>query len=174
MTVATPPVVPAPLERSVTKRLVVVPLAGLLAAAIVAPAASADAAPTLNYTPVASWWGTNGRVTDIVTAGDRVYLGGGFDYIGPQTGYGAGVSGTTGAMVPNAPMIDGAVYASVADGAGGWYVAGAFTTVGGVARKNAAQIGADGVVSKWNPKPNGAVYALAMSGGNVVLGGAFT
>jgi hypothetical protein len=159
----------------VAKKFVVFPVVALVAGALLAPGSAAQAAaPTLNYTPVASWWGTNGRVTDIVTSGDRVYLGGGFDYIGPQTGYGAGVSGTTGAMVPNAPMIDGAVYASVADGAGGWYVAGAFTTVGGVARKNAAQIGADGVVSKWNPKPNGAVYALAMSGGNVVLGGAFT
>lgn len=158
-----------------TKRLVVVPIAGLVSAAVVGPVAAAHAAPpALDYTPVASWWGTNGRVTDIVTSGDRVYLGGGFDYIGPQTGYGSGVDGTTGVRLPNAPMIDGAVYASAPDGAGGWYVAGAFTTVGGVARKNAARIGADGVVAKWNPKPNAPVYALTVSGGNVVLGGAFS
>ena len=110
----------------------------------------------------------------MVTTGDRVYLGGGFDYVGPQTGYGAGVDGASGVMLANAPMIDGTVYASAPDGAGGWYVAGAFTTVGGVARKNAARIGADGVVAKWNPKPNGAVYSLAVSGANVVLGGAFS
>jgi hypothetical protein len=158
----------------VTKRLVVVPIAGLVAAALVGPASAAHAAPVLDYTPVASWWGTNGRVTDMVTSGDRVYLGGGFDYVGPQTGYGAGVDGASGVMLANAPMIDGTVYASAPDGAGGWYVAGLFATVGGVARKNAARIGADGVVAKWNPKPNGAVYSLAVSGANVVLGGAFS
>jgi hypothetical protein len=159
----------------VAKSRVLVSFVGLATAAVlVGPAPVAQAAPVLDYTPVASWWGTNGRVTDIVVSGDHAYLGGGFDYVGPQTGYGTGVDGTTGVKLPNAPMIDGAVYASVPDGAGGWYVAGAFTTVGGVARKNAARIGADGVLAKWNPKPNGAVYALAVSGGNVVLGGAFS
>lgn len=159
-----------------SKRFVVAPVVvGLVAAALTVPVGAANAvAPTLDYTPVSSWWGTNGRVTDIITSGDRAYLAGGFDYIGPATGYGTGVDGTTGARLGGAPMIDGAVYASVPDGAGGWYVAGQFTTVGGVARKNAAQISASGAVTKWNPKPNGVVYALAVSGGNVVFGGAFT
>src|SRR5471032_1702862 len=59
-------------------------------------AAVAATPPTLTYAPVASWWGTNGRVSDIVPLGNRVYLSGGFDYIGPQTGYGTAVQGASG------------------------------------------------------------------------------
>lgn len=145
-----------------------------LAVFLVAPPAQAATPPSLTYAPVADWWGTNGRVTDIVPLGNRVYLAGGFDYIGPQTGYGTAVDGTNGVMLNGAPVIDGTVYASASDGAGGWYVAGSFTTVGGVARKNAAHITAAGTVAKWNPKPNGTVYALAVSGSEVVLGGDFS
>lgn len=154
-------------------------LAALAAAAlgsvvVSAPPAQASAAPELVYAPVASWWGTNGRVTDIVPLGNRVYLSGGFDYIGPQTGYGTAVAGSDGVRLPGAPVIDGTVFASVSDGAGGWYVGGKFTSVGGVVRKNAARITASGVLAKWNPKPNGTVNALAVSGSEVVLGGSFS
>lgn len=142
--------------------------------AVGSPLAQAASPPGLNYSPVATWWGTNGRVTDIVPVGNRVYLSGGFDYIGPQTGYGTAVDGTRGVQLAGAPVIDGTVYASVSDGAGGWYVAGSFATVGGVPRKNAARITAEGTVTGWNPKPNGTVYALAVSADEVVLGGDFS
>jgi hypothetical protein len=137
------------------------------------PAAFASTPPNLTYTPVPNWWGTNGRVTDIVPMGDRVYLAGGFDYIGPQTGYGTAVDGASGVSLSGAPVIDGTVYASAPDGAGGWYVAGSFTTVGGVARANAAHITATGAVTNWNPKPDATVRALAVTGSEVLLGGDF-
>ncbi len=130
--------------------------------------------PSLDYVPNPAWWGTNDRVTDILPVGNRVYIAGGFDYVGPTTGYGVGVDASSGAKVAGAPLIDGPVYASVPDGSGGWYVAGDFKNVGGVYRPRAAQVSATGTVTKWNPKPNAPVYALAVTGGSVLFGGDFT
>lgn len=136
------------------------------------PSASADGG--LTFTPVAGWWGTNGRVTDMVQAGDRIFLAGGFDYIGPQTGYGVGVSSADGRKLAVTPVIDGDVFAAAPDGSGGWYVAGAFTKVGGVSRRGAAQITAAGTVTSWNPKPKGVVRAIATAANEVVLGGSIS
>lgn len=122
-------------------------------------------------TPVASWWGTNGRVTDIVAVGSRVYLSGAFDYIGPQTGYGVAVSTSAAKRSAAAPAIDGVVRAAVADGDGGFYVAGDFTSVGGTYRRGAAQIDARGALTGWNPRPKGSVTSLAVVGQTVVLAG---
>src|SRR4051812_1204532 len=151
-------------------------IAFLAAAGVVTPVGSAQATPpALSYTPVAGWWGTNGRVTDIVPVGSKVFLAGGFDYIGPETGYGTPVDSSAGVSLPSSPIVDGVVSASAPDGNGGWYIAGTFNHVGGVARKNAAHLTAAGALdTKWNPKPNNAVYALAVSGSEVVFGGAFT
>ena len=55
------------------------------------PLAASAQAPALSYVPEPGWWGTNGRVMNIVPVGDRVYLAGGFDYVGPTTGYGVGL-----------------------------------------------------------------------------------
>lgn len=160
------------LKKAIVTALTAVTTASLVVTMV--PSAQAATPPELVYSPVANFWGTNGRVTDIVALGDRVYLAGGFDYIGPQTGYGTAVSGTDGVKLPGTPIIDGVVHASAPDGAGGWYVAGAFSAVGGVTRRNAARITAAGTVAKWNPKPNAAVLALAVAGNKVVLGGNFT
>ena len=57
--------------------------------ALAASAGSASAStlgpdPALSGTPNPSWWGTNGRVMDILPVGNRVYLAGGFDYVGTR------------------------------------------------------------------------------------------
>ncbi len=130
--------------------------------------------PNLSYVPDPTWWGTNDRVTDILPVGNRVYIAGGFDYVGPATGYGVGVDTTSGTKLAGAPLIDGPVYAAAPDGSGGWYVAGDFKHVGGAYRPRAAQVSATGAVSGWNPQPNAPVYALAVAGGSVLFGGDFT
>jgi hypothetical protein len=146
----------------------------LTAAAVIAMAVPALAGPpALSYTPDPQFWGTNGRVMQILPAGDKVILAGSFDYIGPQTGYGVGVDESAGTMLPGAPIVNGTVYAAIPDGDGGWYIGGDFTSVGGVFRHNAAEIAADGTLTHWNPSPDGPVYALAVTDGSVVLGGAF-
>jgi len=146
----------------------------LVVAGLVAPEVSAQAVPSsLSYTPNPTYWGTNGRVMQIVKAGNKVFLGGSFDYIGPQTGYGVGVDQSVGKMLVGAPVVNGTVYAAVANGTGGWYIGGNFTRVGNQYRHNAAEIAANGTVSPWNPGPDGPVYALARTGTSVVLGGDF-
>ena len=135
--------------------------------------ATAVSGPQLNYVPNPTWWGTNGRVVDILPAGNRVYIAGGFDYVGPPAGYGVAVGQGAGTKLAGAPLIDGPVYAAVPDGQGGWYVGGDFDRVGSVYRKGAAQITAAGQVTDWNPKPDGPVRALAVVGNSVVLGGSF-
>lgn len=156
------------------KKAVHAALVATVVAAVAAPV-SAQAAPALSYTPVSSWWGANGRVMDIVPVGDKVFLAGGFDYVGPQTGYGTAVDRTGGQRLSNAPVVDGVVNASAPDGNGGWYIGGAFKHVGGVARTGAAHITASGQLDqRWNPKPKGAVSAITLAGNAVILGGSFT
>ncbi|MGZ4599235.1 MAG: hypothetical protein ACXVGS_05175 [Oryzihumus sp.] len=149
-----------------------------LAVALALPVAASASPPNLSYNPapadVPSWWGTNGRVTDIVAAGGRVYLAGGFDYVGPSTGYGVGVDGSSGNRLSGAPLVDDVVNAAVPDGSGGWFIGGSFTHVDGVYRPGAAQITAGGKVTSWNPRPKGTVYAIAVTDKAVVLGGDFT
>ncbi len=137
-----------------------------------APAQAAGASPS--YVPAPSWWGTNGRVSDMLVAGNRVYVAGGFDYVGPTTGYGVGVDAVTGAMRPSMPVVDGPVDASAPDGAGGWYLTGQFRTVGGYYRPGAAQVTATGVVTAWNPRPEGRVLAVTTTSSSVILGGELT
>ena len=137
-----------------------------------APAQAAGASPS--YVPAPSWWGTNGRVSDMLVAGNRVYVAGGFDYVGPTTGYGVGVDAVTGAMRSSMPVVDGPVDASTPDGAGGWYLTGQFRTVGGYYRPGAAQVTATGVVTAWNPRPEGRVLAVTTTSSSVILGGELT
>jgi hypothetical protein len=71
------------------------------------------------------------------------------------------------------PKVDGQVYASVADGDGGFFIGGDFTKVDGEPRLNAAHIKGDGSLANWAPEPNETVRAMALSGTTVYLGGDF-
>src|SRR5438067_4387495 len=130
----------------------------------------ASAAP--GATPSRTWV-TNGRVSSIVHRNGRIYLGGYFTQVGPNTGQGVVVDTSSGTWKQSFPYVDGWVYAAVPDGAGGWYIAGSFSKVGGSFRKNAAQISATGTVTAWNPAVVGTVYAMALSAAQnrVFLGG---
>ena len=137
---------------------------------------AAAAPPSLTYTPAPGWWSTNGRVNDIKVVGGRVYLAGGFDYIGPTTGHGVAVSRADGTAVASFPKIDGIVRAAVQDGRGGWYLGGDFAKVGFRVRGNVAHVLADGTVdATFGPKvQGGTVNALALTPTGLVLGGTFT
>ena len=161
-------------------RRLAVALGALVALPILASTTSPASAsvlgpnPALNYTPNPAWWGTNGRVMEILPYGNRIYLAGGFDYLGPATGYGVGVDGATGVKLPGAPLIDGIVRVAVPDGQGGWFLGGDFKYIGGQFRRYAAQVTAAGVVTNWNPKPDLPVDSMAFDGTRVFLGGTFT
>jgi trimeric autotransporter adhesin len=76
---------------------------------------------------------------------------------------------------PFTPGNDSTVNAVVPDGHGGWYVGGKFAKIGNVACANAAHVTAAGAPDPgFCPRPNGTVYAMALAGGTLYLGGAFT
>ena len=145
----------------------VVVLAAVLAGLIAAQSAAAAAPP--------ADWRLNGPVSAVVHAGNRIILGGSFDYLGPVTGSGAAVSTSTGELLQGFPLVEGGdVYVVIDDGAGGFYVGGDFTTVGGVARHGLAHLFEDGRVDQaWEASIDGDVYALAVGAGRVYAGGHF-
>jgi trimeric autotransporter adhesin len=118
---------------------------------------------------------TDGPVESIALANGRVYLAGGFSYVGPPTGSAVRVDPATGRPSGRTPRIDGAVLAAAPDGAGGFYVGGAFGRIDGAPHGPLAHVLADGTLDpRFNPAPDGPVFALTLAGGRLYVGGAFT
>ncbi len=126
-------------------------------------------------TPIEEFWVPNGQVYSMVLSGSTLYIGGSFTTLGPRTGGGARIDAVTGSPDLTWPMVEGGDLLAVApDRAGGFYIGGNFTKVGGVTRNRIAHILADGRVSAWDPNANGSVSALVLSGTTVYAGGSFT
>jgi hypothetical protein len=142
--------------------------------ALLALPALASATPSATPDPT---YVVNGQVLAIARSGNTIYLGGNFSEIGPRTGPLVSIGEASGAADPTLPQVSGGeatIAAVIGDGAGGEYIGGNFTHVGGVARSNVAHILANGTVDPaWNPDANGEVDALALSDGTVYLGGDF-
>jgi hypothetical protein len=154
------------------------------ALATVAPAQAATSTPPLPT------WVTDGEVTTVATAGSTAYIGGNFNYVGPNTGPGAVISAATGE--PQAPYFPtsvvgselggtvstvrsgGQILASVPDGSGGYYIGGEFGDVAGLPRADIAHIEANGTVDpNFSPTLNGDVDTLVLSGSTLYVGGQF-
>jgi hypothetical protein len=114
-----------------------------------------------------------GPVWAVRRAGDKVFLGGWFNYVGPRTGHLAAVHAVTGDPLATFPKVDGYVLAVASDGHGGWFITGRFTHVGGALRSGLAHIRSDRTVSGWRPETDGQVETLAVSGNVVYIGGDF-
>lgn len=122
---------------------------------------------------------TNGYVSSVVvdSVNNRIYLGGGFSYVGPNTGKGVPVDAVTGLRDTSYPKVNGTLRAVVSDGSGGWYIGGDFNEVGGLVRNHIAHILADKSVDPgWNPDANDTVYALLLDANTnrLYAGGDFT
>lgn len=108
------------------------------------------------------------------------YVGGDFtSYQAWNTGSGAAVNPTTGEVDPRFPRVSGWPYekAVVSDGAGGWYIGGGMSSVGGAAVSRAAHLNADGSLdTSWLPQVTGGqgVLTMAKYGDVIILGGSFT
>lgn len=118
-------------------------------------------------------WVTDGVVTTSFLDGNKLYIGGDFDYVGPQTGSWASISRADLNTVTNAPRVNGTIYCAESDGAGGWFVGGAFTQVAGAARTNLAHFRADGTLDGWAPNPSATVRALLKLNNKLYVGGDF-
>jgi hypothetical protein len=123
-----------------------------------------------SFVPVAA----NGPVTGFASIGSTLYLLGPFTSIGANTGGGVPVDVVSGRLATSLARVNGAVYACVADGNGGWFLGGDFTAVGGVPRKHVARIAAEGSVTPWMADADGVVRALALDGQTLYMGGDFT
>lgn len=119
-------------------------------------------------------WMTDGEVNALAFGDGAIYLGGNFNYLGPPTG-GFALLDAAGQPSPAVAQVNGTVFAMASDGAGGWYIGGAFTSVAGVRRKNLAHLMASGALDPaFDPSPNDEVRALLLAGDVLYVGGVFT
>ena len=107
-------------------------------------------------------------VWSMARTGNTLYVGGDFDHFGFPSGSAVLVDSVTGSSL-GFPKIDGTIYTVLPDDAGGWYIGGNFSKVGGLARSGLAHVRSDFSVAPWDPHPtNGAgyasIYALVRSG----------
>ena len=131
-------------------------------------------------------WEPNGSVLAVARAGDKVFLGGAFTYVGPHTGSGAALNKSSGRPNFLFPRVEGGFVSAVEpDGAGGVYLGGSFKSVGGLPRYGLVHVLGDGRVDSafapfvsTDPDPVGspdswAVSALELDGARLYVGGAF-
>src|SRR4051812_44964368 len=87
---------------------------------------------------------TDASVGQLAQSGGRVYMAGDFRYVGPYTGTLARFDGANGAANGTFPVVDGPIMAITSDGAGGWYIGGSFSTIGGEPHRPLPHIPAGG------------------------------
>ena len=110
-------------------------------------------------------WTTNGPVYALKALEQTMYVGGYFDYMGPETGNFVPID-KAGVLASNTfPNVLGTVHACVSDDNGGWYIGGDFTYVHKKKRLHVAHLipSEDGLTldEGFNPVFNDTVYALA-------------
>ncbi len=118
-------------------------------------------------------WGTDGNVGAVLKAGNTLYVAGAFNRVVPNSGGGVEVDPVLGLPTRSIPKVAGVVEAVIPDGAGGWYIGGQFSAVGGHPRHNLAWVQSDGSISQWAPNPDAAVDALTFDGTTLFVGGQF-
>jgi hypothetical protein len=117
---------------------------------------------------------TDGTVFELVRAGDRIYATGGFQTVGRYAGPGALLDGASGDPLAGPEIADGQISVVISDGAGGWYLGGDFSRIGGQPAGGLAHVLADGTLDDgFLPVADGLVSAVALQGGTLYVGGDF-
>lgn len=153
----------------------------LVTATLLAPTALADG--TNGAVPTASRvWGTDGRVSTILSLGTTVVIGGDFSNVVDPSGHVypaahlAKYNTETGAFDTSwRPTTDGSVLTLAASG-DTLFVGGTFASVNGAARANlgAVSLSTGSTVTSFAAKANREVDALTVSGSSLFVGGLIT
>ncbi|TGN02438.1 PQQ-binding-like beta-propeller repeat protein [Leptospira yasudae] len=120
-------------------------------------------------------YATNGRVFATALRGKTLYIGGQFEYVGPETGHFAVVN-TDGNVLPEFPYIEGQIESIVSDGNGGWFVGGYLEKVNGVSRAGLIHINPDNSWDeKWDAQmpPGSGIKSMVIYQSNLYVGGSF-
>lgn len=116
---------------------------------------------------------TGDGVSSIVAGDTYTVIRGYFNGIGSYQGSGAVVDLATGTYDPTFPILKD-VYATIADGSGGWFVAGS-AVVNGTQLHNLVRIKADKTIDEtFAPNPSSSVYAMVLEGNTLYVGGPFS
>jgi hypothetical protein len=125
----------------------------------------------------ASTWISDGTVHVLASDGNKVFMGGDFGAVAPNHSF-------LTSLVPDdmnitaGPWVgqdtSASIEAIVPDGAGGYYVGGRFTELGGVSVSRCAHVLADGTVNPgFAPNPDNVVHSLVLAGSILYAGGYF-
>ncbi|MDH5444759.1 MAG: chitobiase/beta-hexosaminidase C-terminal domain-containing protein [Gammaproteobacteria bacterium] len=123
---------------------------------------------------VPDWPVTDGQINATATDGTHLYVGGYFSMIGKPNGHGRAFDTSDGIADLSLPFVNKRIEVVIPDGSGGWFIGGAFSSVGGVTRKGIAHIQADGSLGDFDPDISGTVYSLLLDGTTLYAGGTFT
>ncbi|MCC6650005.1 MAG: hypothetical protein IT348_02525 [Candidatus Eisenbacteria bacterium] len=152
-----------------------------IALGILPPPASMAQVPAADF-PV-----TSGTVRMMALAGDTLFLGGDFSWIGYSNGSMVALDAASGLPIAPWPrVVTGqgvgpfaftsirSATTTLPDGEGGCYVGGSFAAISGVPRSGLAHIRADGSLDGWNPAVEGIVEHMVRIGGTLYVAGNFT
>ncbi|MCG8439988.1 MAG: PKD domain-containing protein [Pseudomonadales bacterium] len=126
-------------------------------------------------------WGIDERISAQAMGADGTrYIAGNFTSIGIAIGGGDAFPTSSNPHPLGMPRVNGPVSAVAADGFGGWYIGGRFTSVDGKPRNNLAHINSKGLLTNWAPEIRSSVAgisssvgAIAVDQGTLYIGGDF-
>ena len=144
-------------------------LVALLCASVV-PEAAAQSAPSA--TPAVPMWAPN-DVGPMARVGNTLYVGGGFNYVGPPTGDFAIVDAADATQINTAARLLESTMSVVSDGAGGWFTL-AYTVANNPIVRHILPSGA--VDSAWTAPvaTGGSIELLVRDGAHLFIAGHFT
>jgi len=130
---------------------------------------------TANNADVKPYYGqTNSYVYRFFNDANLLYAGGSFTETGYSSRYAAKLSTTDDKPVYNFPTTNGTVYATVADGSGGYYLGGSFTQVNNQPISYLVHVLSNNTIdATFDPVLDGTVRTLAIDGANIYAGGDF-
>ncbi len=116
-------------------------------------------------------WVTDRPVATTATSedGKLLFLGGEFTQVGRRTGAFVPVNSVNGEAQPY-PSVEGIVNISISDGAGGWYLGGMFSKVGGLPKANLVRLLENGTVDlNFSPTTSAEVFSMVLVGNRLII-----